>query len=45
MEQETTRPNSLPENAYRELAPDEKYEPVMSASSRPQEVTVYSQVD
>ena len=44
MEQETTQPNSLPENAYRELAPGEVYKPVMPASSRPQEVTVYSVV-
>ena len=42
MEQETTRPDSLPENAYRELAPGEEYKPVMPASSRPKEATVYS---
>ena len=44
MEQETTRPDSLPENAYRELAPGEEYKPVMPASSRPKEATVYSVV-
>lgn len=34
--------NSLPENAYRELAPGEEYKPVLPASSKPKEVTFYS---
>ncbi|MCL2561258.1 MAG: oligopeptide transporter, OPT family [Rikenellaceae bacterium] len=34
--------NSLPENAYRELAAGEEYKPVMPAATRPKEVTVYS---
>ena len=33
---------SLPENAYRELAPGEEYMPVMPAGSKPKEVTPYS---
>ena len=33
---------SLPENAYRELAEGEKYEPMMSLNSTPAEVTPYS---
>ncbi len=33
---------SLPENAYRELAEGEKYEPMMSSTSTPAEVTPYS---
>ena len=33
---------SLPENAYRELAEGEKYEPMMSSTSTPVEVTPYS---
>ncbi len=33
---------SLPENAYRELAEGEKYEPMMPAGSNPVEVTPYS---
>ena len=33
---------SLPENAYRELAEGEKYEPMMSPVSTPAEVTPYS---
>ncbi len=33
---------ALPENAYRELAPGEKYTPVMPADSKPREVTPYS---
>lgn len=41
MEQEQQN-NSLPENAYRELAPGEEYKPIMPASSRPSEVTPYS---
>ena len=44
MEQEPKQPASLPDNAYRELAPGEKYSPVMPASSKPKEVTVYSVV-
>ena len=34
--------NSLPDNAYRELAPGEEYKPMMPAGSRPKEVTPYS---
>ena len=41
MEQQK-QPQSLPENAYRELAPGEQYEPIMPASSHPAEVTPYS---
>ncbi len=33
---------SLPENAYRELKPGERYEPLMPAASTPCEVTPYS---
>lgn len=33
---------SLPENAYRELKPGEKYQPLMPADSKPVEVTGYS---
>ena len=44
MEQVPKQPASLPDNAYRELAPGEKYSPVMPASSKPKEVTVYSVV-
>ena len=33
---------SLPENAYRELKPGEKYEPVMPTASSPKEITPYS---
>ncbi len=33
---------SLPENAYRELAPGEEYKPLMPAGSKPKEATVYS---
>lgn len=43
MEQENN-PNSLPENAYRELAPGEKYKPMMPANTKPKEVTLYSVV-
>ena len=32
----------LPDNAYRELAPGETYEPIMTENSKPKEVTVYS---
>ncbi|MCD8172956.1 MAG: oligopeptide transporter, OPT family [Alistipes sp.] len=38
----TTKPASLPENAYRELADGEEYAPVMPASTAPREVTAYS---
>lgn len=34
--------NSLPENAYRELAPGEEYKPILPADSKPKEVTPYS---
>lgn len=44
MEQEEQKLNSLPENAYRELKPGEEYKPMMPASSRPKEVTLYSVV-
>lgn len=44
MDQESTKNNSLPENAYRELAPGEKYKPIMPANSKPKEVTLYSVV-
>lgn len=44
MEQEEKKLNSLPENAYRELAPGEVYKPIMPASSKPKEVTLYSVV-
>ncbi len=33
---------SLPENAYRELKPGEKYTPLMAANTSPVEVTTYS---
>lgn len=40
---EQTKPNNtLPENAYRELAPGEEYRPLMPAESQPREVTPYS---
>lgn len=42
MEQENKQMNSLPDNAYRELAPGEEYKPMMPASSKPKEVTPYS---
>ncbi|MCC8018322.1 MAG: oligopeptide transporter, OPT family [Rikenellaceae bacterium] len=38
----TTKPASLPENAYRELAEGEEYAPVMPPTSAPREVTAYS---
>ena len=44
MEQEEQKLNSLPENAYRELKPGEKYKPMMPANSKPKEVTLYSVV-
>lgn len=44
MEQEEKNLNSLPENAYRELAPGEEYKPMMPANTKPKEVTVYSVV-
>lgn len=40
--EENLQNNSLPENAYRELAPGEEYKPIMPASSKPKEVTAYS---
>ncbi len=42
MEQENKQMNSLPDNAYRELAPGEEYKPMMPANTKPQEVTPYS---
>lgn len=42
MQADNTQPTSLPENAYRELAPGEEYQPVMSPQSKPREVTPYS---
>ncbi len=33
---------SLPENAYRELGPNEEYQPIMGAQETPAEVTPYS---
>lgn len=42
MEQENKQMNSLPENAYRELAPGEEYKPMMPANTNPKEVTPYS---
>ena len=42
MQTDDTQPTSLPENAYRELAPGEEYKPVMSPQSKPREVTPYS---
>ena len=44
MDQESTKNNSLPENAYRALAPGEEYKPIMPANSKPKEVTLYSVV-
>ena len=41
MEQEKQM-NSLPDNAYRELAPGEEYKPMMPAETKPKEVTPYS---
>ncbi|MDE5579284.1 MAG: oligopeptide transporter, OPT family [Alistipes sp.] len=35
-------PTSLPENAYRELAPGEEYTPLMPAATSPREATPYS---
>ncbi len=40
--EENLQGNSLPDNAYRELKPGEKYEPLMPAESKPKEVTPYS---
>lgn len=40
--EENEKPVGLPENAMRELKEGETYEPLMSASSTPKEVTVYS---
>jgi len=42
MDQKDKQLNSLPDNAYRELAPGEEYKPMMSAKSNPLEVTPYS---
>ena len=42
MEQEHKQMNSLPDNAYRELAPGEEYKPLMPANAKPKEVTPYS---
>lgn len=42
MEQKENNQNSLPENAYRELAPGEQYKPMMPANAKPKEVTLYS---
>ncbi|WP_278598663.1 OPT family oligopeptide transporter [Butyricimonas virosa] len=42
MEQENKQMNSLPDNAYRELAPGEEYKPMMLANTNPKEVTPYS---
>lgn len=42
MEQENKQMNSLPDNAYRELAPGEEYKPMMPANAKPKEVTLYS---
>ena len=42
MEQENKHLNSLPDNAYRELAPGEEYKPMMPANTKPKEVTPYS---
>ncbi len=36
MEQENKQMNSLPDNAYRELAPGEEYKPMMPANTKPQ---------
>lgn len=42
MEKQNQQSQSLPENAYRELAPGEEYKPMMPAGSQPKEVTPYS---
>ncbi|MCI6412903.1 MAG: oligopeptide transporter, OPT family [Butyricimonas virosa] len=42
MEQENKQMNSLPDNAYRELARGEEYKPMMPANTNPKEVTPYS---
>lgn len=42
MEQENKQMNSLPDNAYRELAPGEECKPMMPANTNPKEVTPYS---
>ena len=42
MEEENKQLNSLPENAYRELAPGEEYKPMMPTHTNPKEVTAYS---
>ena len=40
--EENKQGTRLPDNAYRELAPGETYEPIMTENSKPKEVTVYS---
>ena len=40
--EENKQGTRLPDNAYRELAPGESYEPIMTEKSQPKEVTVYS---
>ncbi|WP_292267253.1 oligopeptide transporter, OPT family [Butyricimonas sp.] len=40
--EENKQMNSLPDNAYRELAPGEEYKPMMPANTNPKEVTPYS---
>ena len=40
--EENKQMNSLPDNAYRELAPGEEYKPMMLANTNPKEVTPYS---
>lgn len=42
MEEIKQQSNSLPENAYRELAPGEEYKPILSAEGKHKEVTPYS---
>lgn len=42
MENQNQQPQSLPENAYRPLAPGEQYKPMMPPGSKPKEVTPYS---
>ncbi len=42
MAQEEENLKSLPDNAYRELAPAEEYHPIMPAGGKPKEVTAYS---
>lgn len=42
MEASTGKPRLLPENAYRPLKPGERYEPIVTASAKVPEVTVWS---